>query len=66
MEEIMRVLTLNELMRLTRMELCDLLVQMTNVLRIYPEGSTEHQNAIVNLRNICRVLEGRERSRSLA
>jgi hypothetical protein len=62
MEEIMRVLTLNELMRLTRMELYDLLVQMTNVLRIYPEGSLEHQAAITNLRNIARVLDGRQRS----
>jgi len=56
----MRVLTLNELMRLTRTELCDLLVQMTNVLRTYPEGSVEHQAAITNLRNIARVLANRE------
>jgi hypothetical protein len=62
MEEIMRVLTLNELMRLSRMELCDLLVQMTNVLRTYPEGSVEHQSAITNLRNIVRILANRELS----
>jgi len=58
----MRVLTLNELMRLTRMELCDLLVQMTNVLRTYPEGSAPHQAAITNLRNIVRILANREMS----
>jgi hypothetical protein len=62
MEEIMRVLTLNELMRLTRMELCDLLVQMTNVLRTYPESSVEHQSASTNLRNIARILANREMS----
>jgi len=33
-------------MRLTRIELCDLLTQMTNVLRTYPEGSVEHQAVI--------------------
>jgi hypothetical protein len=60
MEKIMRVLTLNELMRLTRMQLCDLLVQMTNVLRTYPVGSVEHQAAITNLRNIVRILANRE------
>jgi hypothetical protein len=62
MEEIMRVLTLNELMRLTRMELCDLMVQITNALRTYPEGSVERQNAITNLRNIARILANRELS----
>jgi hypothetical protein len=62
MEEIMRVLTLNELMRLTRMQLCDLMVQMANVLRTYPEGSVEHQAAVTNLRNIARILANRELS----
>jgi hypothetical protein len=62
MEEIMRVLTLNELMRLTRMQLCDLMVQMVNVLRTYPEGSLEHEAAITNMRNIVRILANREMS----
>jgi hypothetical protein len=62
MEEIMRVLTLLELMRLTRMELCDLMVQIANALRNYPEGSVERQNAITNLRNIARILANRELS----
>ena len=60
----MRVLSLNELLRLTRLERCDLLVQMTNVLRIYPEGSNEHQSALTNIRNIVRVLVGREMAHS--
>jgi hypothetical protein len=58
----MRVLTLIELMRLTRMELCDLMVQIANALRTYPEGSIERQNAITNLRNITRILANREMS----
>jgi hypothetical protein len=62
MEEIMRVLTLNELMRLTRMQLCDLLEQMINVLRTYPESSVEHQAAVINLRNIARILANRDLS----
>jgi hypothetical protein len=62
MEEIMRVLTLNELMRLTRIELCDLMAQMANILRIYPEGSTEREVAITNVRNIARILTHREMS----
>jgi hypothetical protein len=62
MEETMRVLTLTELMRLTRMELCDLMAQMANVLRIYPEGSAECEAAIINLRNIARILANRELS----
>ena len=58
----MRVLTLNELMRLTRMQLCDLMAQMTNVLRTYPEGSLEDEAAITNMRNIVRILANREMS----
>ena len=58
----MRVLTLIELMRLTRMELCDLMVQMANILRIYPEGSALHEAAITNMRNIVRILANREMS----
>jgi hypothetical protein len=59
----MRVLSLNELIRMTLLELCDLMVQMTHALRTYPEGSVDYKNAITNLRNICQVLTGRERSR---
>jgi hypothetical protein len=59
----MRVLSLNELMRLSHLELCNLLAQMTNILRIYPEGSSEHQAAVTNLRNISRILANRELTR---
>jgi hypothetical protein len=62
MEEIMRVLTLTELMRMTRIELFELMVQITNTLRDFSEGTVERQIALTNLRNICRVLSGRERS----
>ena len=48
--------TLTELMRLTRIELCDLMAQIANILRTYPEGSVEQNNAIINLRNIARIL----------
>jgi hypothetical protein len=57
----MRVLTLTELMRMTRIELFELMVQITNALRDYSEGTVERQIALTNLRNICRVLSGRER-----
>ena len=48
----MRVLTITELMRLSRIELCDLLARITTVLRNFPVGSVEQNNAIINLRNI--------------
>ena len=37
----MRVLTINELLRLTRIELCDLAQRITNELPTFPEGSPE-------------------------
>ena len=37
----MRVLTINELMRMTRKELCDLAAQITALLRHYREGSPD-------------------------
>ena len=52
MEETMRILTLAELMRLTRIELCALAAQITSALANFPEGSTERLNAQINLRNI--------------
>jgi hypothetical protein len=56
MEATMRVPTIIELMRLTRIELTDLLIRITNVLPDLPEGSTERQNVLLNLRNIRWVL----------
>jgi hypothetical protein len=46
MEETMRVLTLTELMRLTRIELCALLTRITNELPDFPEGSAERDTAL--------------------
>ena len=42
----MQVLTLNELMRLTRTELCGLAARITNDLPEFPEGSPERANAL--------------------
>ena len=56
----MRVLTLTELMRLTRIELCALLTRITNELPDFPEGSAERDNALTNLRNIRWVLARRD------
>jgi hypothetical protein len=52
----MMVLTITELMRLTRIELCDLAAKITNRLPDYPETSLAHANARMTLRNIRRVL----------
>ena len=52
----MRVLTIKELMRLTRIELTDLYVRITNALPDMPEGSANQQIALINLRNIRSVL----------
>jgi hypothetical protein len=62
MEETMRVLTITEVMRLSRIELCDLLARITAVLRNCPVGSVEQNNAITNLRNITRILMQRDLS----
>jgi hypothetical protein len=62
MEETMRVLTITELMRLTRTELCALLTRITNELPDLPEGSVERANAHINLRNIRRLMVRRDPS----
>ena len=56
----MRLLTLDELMRLTRIELCDLAARITNTLPNLPEGSAERQNATTNLHNIRAILARRD------
>jgi hypothetical protein len=56
MEETMRVLTIDELMQLTRIALCDLVNQITIELPQFPEGSSERVAAFASLRNIRRVL----------
>ena len=46
----MRVLTINELLRLTRRKLCELVVRITAALPHYPEGSPELANALTRHR----------------
>ena len=56
----MQVLTLTELMRLTRIELCGLAAQIANALTKLPEGSPERDNALTTLRNIRWALARRD------
>ena len=60
MEENMQVLTLTELMCLTRTELCGLAAQITNALTQFPEGSPDRNNALINLTNIRSALARRD------
>jgi hypothetical protein len=60
MEETMRVLTLTELMRLSKIELCDLAARITDAFPDFPEGSAERDNAVTNLRNIRTILARRD------
>jgi hypothetical protein len=60
MEKTMRILTLNELMRLSKIELCDLAARITNTLPDFLDGSAERANAVVNLRNIRTMLARRD------
>jgi hypothetical protein len=60
MEETMKVvLTIDELMRLTRIELCDLARRIGNELPTFPAGSPERAGALTSLRNIRFVLARR-------
>ena len=58
----MRVLTINELMRMTRNELCGLAARITAVLPTYREGSPQRTAALINLRNIRWALARRDLS----
>jgi hypothetical protein len=60
MEETMRVLTINELLRLTRIELCDLATRIANELPTFSDDSPERANALTSLRNIRFVLARRD------
>jgi len=55
----MRVLTTNELMRLTRTELCRLAAQITAELPTFPEDSPQRAAADMTLLNIRWVLAQR-------
>jgi hypothetical protein len=57
MEETMRVLTMTELMRLTRSELCGLESEIKMTLPEHPESSPELYIAERNLHSIRRVLK---------
>ena len=48
----MRVLTLTELLRLTRTELCTLISEISSGMADLPEGSPELHNAHANLHKI--------------
>ncbi len=58
----MQALTINELMRLTRTELCALASRIAATLPMYPEGSPERAAACMTLRNIRFVLARRDLS----
>jgi len=56
----MRVLSINELLCLSRIELCDLATRITNELPTFPGDSTERAAALTSLRNIRYVLARRD------
>jgi hypothetical protein len=56
MEAGMRIYSIIELMRLTRLELTRLRLRITTLLWDLPEGSPEREIALTNLRNISQVL----------
>ena len=58
----MRVLLINELWRLTRIELSTLRQRIKAELPTLPEGSPERGNALTSLRNISYVLMRRDHS----
>jgi hypothetical protein len=58
----MRLLTIDELLRLTRIELCDLTRWIANELPKFSAGSRERLNALTNLLNIRFVLSRRNYS----
>jgi hypothetical protein len=48
----MQMLSITDLMRLTRTELCQLLTQTVNALPELPEGSPERDTTAMNMSNI--------------
>jgi hypothetical protein len=52
----MRIFSIIELMRLTRLELTRLHLRIATLLGDLPEGSPEREIALTNLRNIRQVL----------
>jgi hypothetical protein len=60
MEETMRALAITELLRLTRIELCDLAQRIASELATFPADSLERANGLTSLRNIRLVLSRRD------
>jgi hypothetical protein len=60
MEETMRVLTIIELMYLTRTELCALVAKIIATLPAFREGSPQRAAAYINLHNIRAILARRD------
>ena len=60
MEETMRILSIIELMRLSKIELCDLAARITNAFPDLPEGSPERTAAVTNLSDIRTMLARRD------
>ncbi len=56
----MRLLTITELMRLSKIELCNLAARIRQELPGFPEGSPERANAAKNLANIRQILARRD------
>lgn len=56
----MRILSITELMRLSKIELCDLAARITNTFPDYPEGSPERTASVTNLGNIRVILARRD------
>lgn len=56
----MRVLTINKLWHLTRIELSNLAQRIRSELPTFPDGSPERANALTSLRNISYVLARRD------
>ncbi len=48
----MQLLSITELMRLTRHELCVLLTRTVNALSAHPEGTPERRALLMNMGNI--------------
>ena len=58
----MKVLTISELLCLTKMELLELSRSLTNQLHELTEGSSEHQDTLATLDNVRAVLARPDRA----
>ena len=62
-EETMKVLTISELLNLTKIELLELAGSLATQLQELPAGSSEHQDTLKSLENVRAVLARPEFSR---